>query len=160
MGQGKPLDSNAFFRTESDKMGAGAIRHQQFRNIQGLASLLGNMAQPFQAQAEAGAVQRGNVLKGDLESALAGKGAQATGLGRIAASSARGSTSLALSKQRQAFAQMIMQLSTQGGLQMSGQQVQAFGSQPQPPPDSNKSMPDWAQSAAQGVQAAAMIAAL
>ena len=124
------LDSNAFFRTESEKAGAGVISNFALSNIKRLSVLLGNLSRPAARAGERLAVQQGQRLKGDLESALAGKGAQATGLGRVASSSARGSTTLALTKQRAELQKLLLQMAQQGGLAITGQAVQAFAGQP------------------------------
>ncbi len=124
------LDSQAFFNTESSTAGAGQISNFALSNIKRLSVLLGNLSRPAARAGERAAVQRGQALKGDLEAALAGKGAQATGLGRIAASSARGATTLALTKQRSELQALLLKMATQGGLQITGQTIQAFGNQP------------------------------
>ncbi len=132
------LDSNAFFRTESTKAGAGLISNFALSNIKRLSVLLGNLSRPAARAGERLAVQQGQRLKGDLEAALAGKGAQATGLGRLASSSARGSTTLALTKQRAQLQQLLLQMSQQGGLQITGQAIQAFAGQPRTDPQPNQ----------------------
>lgn len=118
----EPQSANTFMVND-----AAFIRQAGIQNIQQLATLLSGLMN--QSGAERMAVSRGVQLRGDLESALQGTGALRTGLGRVAASSARGATNLALSQQRTQMAQAIAQLATQGGLGMLGQQVGAFQTQ-------------------------------
>lgn len=124
-----------------------AWTNNSLRNIREFGSLATSMANPVFSQIGQSAGMMGQRMQGDIEAALQGRGARSTGVGGLAALSAKGAASAMVSQQRQQFMQQLYQTILQGGLQMGSEQLSAHTALQ----GIEMQMPSWWEKATQGL---------